>query len=428
MPIWPRSDTPVLERVISTHSSEVGTTPAATADAPATWSLLGEHADHVGGVVLMSLSSQRVAVALNLRDDDTVRVSHHHRNAVGDQVTDAGEITLAELGARSASQQQTVDDHGRPVTPPDPEGGLAARLGGILWTMVYRQLLSRDTPGCDVTVVSDIPQDAGLGALTSMDAAFALALHHMSEDTDDAPVRARLAEVCSQSAMTFSRYPVLRARHTAALRGEHSTVAVIDYADGSVTQAPHPVTDRLRAFALFAPEPAGFTDRSLEIRARQRFISRAEHTFGVESLRLLPDAAERVGEWLEAVHAVHGPEGMPQLSEARTWLDFYSGEIHRAQQLASVLRSRRHGETWALIEASQTAMTHGYGLAGTDAALAELCRSRGALSARSASAGTSAAVIAVIPAEREANFVGDLNADGLQIVPLEDAGPAGPGR
>lgn len=425
MPIWPGSDTPALERAAFAHTSEVGKAPLATAAAPATWSLLGEHVDHVGGVVLMSLSTQRVGVALSFRGDDTVHVQHHHRSARGEQLTDADAVSLSEVAKRATQQQPGVDESGKLMAPPVPTGGLAARLGGILWTMIHRQLLSRDTPGCDVTIVNDIPGEAGLGALASTDTAFALALHHTTGEADDAPARTRLAEVCSQSAAIFSRYPTLRARHTAALRGAASTVSVIDYADGSVTQAPHPVTRETRAFAVFAPEPAQRQDFTEEIRARQSFISRAERTFGVDSIRLLPDAPERVAEWLAAVHSVHGPEGVPGLSEARTWLSFYAAETQRAQQLASVLRSRRHGDAWLLLKTSQTALSHSYGLHGVDSALAKLCLERGALAARSAAAGTSTAVIVVVPDDKETNFVADLSADGLQIVPLETGEPAG---
>lgn len=428
MPIWPGHDTTVLERVRTSHTAETGRAPAVTADAPATWALLGEHVDHAGGVVLMALSSQRTAVALSFRDDDTVRVHREHCGASGEPLRESDEITLSQVGELAAAQQPGVDDRGRTIDPPAPVGGLAARLGGILWTMIHRQLLSRDTPGADITVVSDIPARAGLGALSGTDAAFALALHHSTGDNDDVPARARLAEVCTQAAVMFSRHPVLRARHTTALRGATGTVSAIDYSDGSVTQVPHLITPEVRAAVVFAPTTETPLPRSDEIRVRQRFVEQAERTFGVDSLRLLPDAPERVAEWLEAVYAVHGPDGMPELGQARSWLDFYTAETGRAQQLASMLRSRRHGDTWQVLDASQAALTHGYGLAGADAALAKLCVNRGALSARSSAAGTSAAVIVVVPAEKERNFVADLSADGLIVVPLEDGEPAGLGE
>lgn len=418
MPMWPGVETTTLERVVTAHVSEVGSPPQVTADAPATWTVIGEHVDHIGGVVINALSDLRVAVAVSFRADQQVKVLLDSATDTGGRTEVRDSISMDEVATRATAQQPGVDERGRQVTPPAPEGGLAARIGGILWTMIHRQLLSRDTPGCDVTVISDIPDGSGLGAGASMDAAFVLALHSDSEDCNDAPVRTRLAEVCTQSATMFSKYPPLRARHTTALRGAAATVSVIDYADGSLTQAPHLLSRDTRAFALFVPGAGADSDRSEEIRTRQNFVDRAAHSFGVDSLRLLPDASERVSEWLAAVHKVHGPADVPALDQARIWLDFYTAETRRAQQLASVLRSRRHGDAWQVLQASQAALTHAYGLAKTEAPLAELCLTRGALSARSAAAGASAAVIAIVPTAKAENFAADFDADGLMVVPL----------
>ncbi|MGP6172739.1 galactokinase family protein [Corynebacterium sp. A21] len=416
MPMWPTSEDPIQGRVTTAHTSWCGAEPLSGAVAPATWSVIGEHVDYVGGVVIMALSSLEVAVAISFRADELVRIRLHRSE--GEVLSD--ETTLNTLADFAAEQQPGIDDRGRPTLPPHPAGGLASRIGGILWTMIHRQLLSRDTPGIDVTVISDIPTGAGLGALSSMDTAVALALHHTTGESDDAPVRARLAEVCSQSASTFSQFPPLRARHTAALRGATGTVSVIDYSDGSVTQAPHPVSRQTNAFAIFAPIGGITPGESMQIRERQRFLNRATHAFGVDSLRQLPDAPQRVSEWLEAVHNFHGPEGNPSLSDARAWLDFYDRETSRVQQLAIALRSRRQADVWPLLEASQSSLHRDYGLGGADMALAQLCQSRGAITARSAAAGISMAVITVVPAAHTPNFQADMIADGLMVVPLTD--------
>lgn len=414
MPMWPTSDDPIQGRAVSAHLSWCGEEPGSGAIAPATWSVIGEHVDHVGGVVIISLASVEVAVCLSFREDEKIRVQLHSDG--GQVLEDATD--LPALAEYAAEQQPGVDEAGRPTVPPHPRGGLARRVGGILWMMVHRQLLSRDTSGIDVTVVSDIPTDSGLGALSSMDAAVALALHHSAGELDDAPARARLAEVCTQAGATFSQFPPLRARHTAALRGTGDTVSVVDYSDGSVTQAPHPVTKDTTAYAVFAPTDGIAPGKSELIRERQRFTNRAAHAFGVDSLRQLPDAPQRVTEWLEAVQNFHGPAGTPSLVDARSWLDFYERETSRAQQLASALRSRRHTDIWQLLGASQAALHLDYGLGGTDMALAQLCQNRGAISARSAAAGVSGAVIVVVPRIHAANFEADLSADGLMLVPL----------
>lgn len=415
MPMWPTSDEPIQDRVVSAHLSWCGGRPQSGAIAPATWSVIGEHVDHVGGVVIVSLASVEVAVALTFREDERIRVQLHSQ--AGTLLED--ETDLTALAGYAAEQQPGVDEGGRPTLPPHPRGGLARRVGGILWMMVNRQLLSRDTPGIDVTVLSDIPAGSGLGSLSSMDAAVALALHQTTGEPEDAPARARLAEVCAQAGAVFSQFPPLRARHTTALRGTGETVSVIDYSDGSVTQAPHPITRDTLAYAVFAPVEGTPLGKSELIRDRQRFVNRATHAFGVDSLRQLPDSPQRVVEWLEAVQNFHGHDGTPTLTDARSWLDFYEQETFRAQQLASALRSRRHADIWQLLGSSQAALHLDYGLGGTAMALVQLCQNRGALSARSAAAGVSEAVIAVVPRIHAANFEADLSADGLMLVPLQ---------
>lgn len=414
MPMWPGAERAATERVIAAHEEAVGAPPAHVADAPATWSLIGEHVDHAGGVVLMALAAPRTAVAFSPRTDDLVRVTHHQTTPEG-VVTTTDETSTGVVAERAAAQQPGVDDRGRTLVPPVPEGGLAARLGGVVWTMVHRQLLSRDTAGVDVTVVADIPDGAGLGADAALEAAFALALQADADDLDDAPLRARLAEVCSQAAEMFSAVPPVRARHTAVLRGAGPTVSVLDYADGSVNQVPHLINGEVAAFAVLSPAPV--SDGSAAIRERRRFTDAACHAFGTESLRLLPDAPQRVVEWLEAVHTVHGTQNTPTLRDASAWLVFHQNETVRAQRLNRALRSRRPEAVWPLLTESQSALTGAYGLGGTQE-LAQLCHVRGALAARAAAAGVSGAVIAYVPSRHATNFGADLAADGLTVVPL----------
>jgi len=157
MPMWPTADSPALDRVVAAHREATGVEATHAADAPATWLLMGEHVDYAGGVVLVGQAAQRVAVAFSPRQDDLIRVTRHVPGADAD--TD--EISTGAIAERAAGQQSGIDARGRTTTPPAPEGGLAARLAGIVWTMIHRQLLSRDTAGLDVTVVDDIPPVEG---------------------------------------------------------------------------------------------------------------------------------------------------------------------------------------------------------------------------------------------------------------------------
>lgn len=408
MPIWPSAHSPVLDRVRQLHREETGVESTQVADAPGTWLVMGEHVDYAGGVTLIAQVSQRVAVAVSPRPDDLIKVTYQS-TALDGVVTTTGEITLATVEERATTQQLV-----------DVDSSIAARLGGIVWTMIHRQLLSRDTAGMDVTVVSDIPADAGLGAISSAEAAFALALLGEVEDRDEAPLRARLAEVCAQAADIFSHTPSLRSRYTAILRGAAGQVAVVNYADGSVTQAPHPTSANMRILAVIGPETE--VDQTVAIQERRRFLDAACRAFGTESLRLLPDAPTRVLDWLRAVHKVHGTDGQPSLEQATTWLTFDKEETARAEQLSRSLRSRRIEDLWELMSESQAGLED-YGL-NAQSDLAQLVLVRGAAGARAAVAGMSAAVIAGVDKRHADNFVADLSADGFTIVDVGTGSPA----
>lgn len=414
MPMWPAAEQPVTDRVVAAHQARTGEDPAHVAHAPATWLIIGEHVDHSGGVVLAALAEPEVAVALSPRDDDLVRVQLHETTPTGVEKRE-DEVSMGVVGELAAVQQPGIDDRGRPVDPPAPEGGLAVQLGGIVWTMINRQLLSRDTGGLDVTVVSDIPDGAGLGDEAARDVAFVLALLGDAEEVREAPMRSRLAEVCAQAAEMFSPTPPLRSRYTVALRGQSDSVSVIDYADGSVTQAPHPQSEQLEFFAVTVDQAQ--VDRSEEILRRRRFVQEACRAFGTESLRLLPDASPRVIEWLTAVHKVHGEDEVPSVGEAAAWLAFEEKETVRAQRLAQVLRSRRMDDIWPILAQSQSGLTGPYGLLGSEA-MVQLCLVRGAEGARAASAGNVEAVITGVEGRRAANLSRDLADDGLVVVRL----------
>ncbi|WP_080793964.1 galactokinase family protein [Corynebacterium pacaense] len=433
MPIWqPRLNNPAGEPIgttprelaaasIAYHRELFNEEPTGTATAPATWSLIGEHTDHAGGIVVAALAQWTTSVSVAPASGDTVSVA-----IVGEGGVDRREAEFAEILALAAAKQ---DEDPVRATPPPPAGP-EIRLGGLVWTMVHRQLLSRDTRGVNITVISTIPQGCGLGEDAALETATALALY--AEDTREAPVRARLAEACTQAAIMFNPTAPLRARHTVALRGDRSRVSVVNYADCSVTQIAHPVsaTSGLRALAVSAPftpgTAGGNTTEPQVLLQRRRFLDEAARAFSVESLRLLPDAPTRVADWLAAMHEVVSRPDLPTLTAARDWLGFWEDETLRAQRTVSALRSRRRSDIARLLGESQEDLGARYQLISTDGALAQLCLARGALSARSSSAGLSSAVIVLIDARSTENFSADLSADGLLVVPLDHGDVASP--
>lgn len=369
----------LVERVRAAHP---GASPR-VATAPGTWVLIGENVDHFGGVTLAGTASLRAAAAVSPRRDG-----------------------LLSFTARGPLGQELVAQ-----TPYDdaPAAGLERRWWGLVHTLVQRQVLSRDTAGLDVTVESDVPVGAGLGALYAADAAIALALAAGHEDVDTAPFRARLAEVCSHAVASHSSLALLRARHTVALRGGGDGVSVLDYADGSLTQAPHPSRHGVRVFSLAKELGQPSTDQREAIADHRAFIDAACANFGVDSLRQLPDASARVVQWVEARRAA-GDETAPAPEAARRWVQFCETETLRSLAAAKALRSRRANELFTLLNSP----SESYGLATPDALVA-LARERGAVAARPAATGTSEAVLAFVPV-READAFADAMARDLEVV------------
>lgn len=378
------SQSPV-ERVRAAHPGE-----GRVASAPGTWVLIGENVDHFGGVTLAGTTTLRAAAAVSPRTDGIVSVAA--RGPLGQEF----------------SAQMPYDE--------EPTDGLARRWWGLVHTLVQRQVLSRDTSGVNITVESDVPVGAGLGALYAADAAIALALAGGHDDVDTAPFRARLAEICSHAVATYSSLPVLRARHSVALRGAEG-VSVLDYADGSLTQAPHPSRHGVRVFSVAPELGTPFTKSSEAIAAHRAFIDAACANFGVTSLRQLPDAPGRAVQWVQARRAA-GDTAAPEPETARRWVQFCESETLRSLAAAKALRSRRANELFTLLNSSSEA----HSLATPDALVA-LARERGAVAARPAATGTSGAVIAFVPVQ-EADAFAETMAREFEVVEVAAGEPA----
>ncbi|MGV0431592.1 galactokinase [Corynebacterium sp. 20_84] len=405
MAVWTAPETTASDRVAQAHRSRTGNAPAHTADAPGTLIVVGENSDHFGGITIVGLTDLRAAAAVSPREDSTIAVYAEFAGITVEETTDCARI------AQLAEHNEPADEN--------PARTLAERFGGLVHTLVGRQMLSRDTAGMDITVIADIPLGAGLGALHAADAALVLALMGGDEEIDAAPLRTRLADIASQSARTFSHLPVLRARHSAALRGKEDTVSVIDYADGSLTQAPHPAKAEVRIVSVAPSHGESFVDKAQAVQEGREFIDDACANFGVASLRQLPNAADRVVEWVDARRQVHGTDSAPTLETARAWVDFGAAETELSANAARALRSMRTDEFFEVIGAPEQTP----GLPAPDQ-LVQLLALRGARAARPAAAGMSAAALAYIPSATADNAIADLSADGLAVVEVTPGAPA----
>ncbi|MEJ6014460.1 galactokinase family protein [Corynebacterium sp. H127] len=417
MPVWPSPDSTISARISELHQAAYDATAPEVATAPATWTLLGEHTDQFGGIVISAVADHQVAVAASPRDDDTVMVTLHGHDCTGEALSVTGGITLAEIAQYAASQQH-IDGIDTPPPSQLPLGGIEVRLAGVVWSMVNRQYLSRDTKGFNITVLSEIPAGVGLGDDLAAEVAFAKILIQGSGHKLDPPLLARLAELCASSASTFSTSAAPRARYTTALRGAPSSYSIVDYADDSVTKAPL-LRESAKDFGVFLVVPPIAPSTTANITERSAFLAAAAAAFGVDNLRRLPDAAQRVAQWLTAVHQASGPDGLPAVTEASGWLSFYESETARAAQATMALRARKVPEVLQLVNDSQAELSSLYhAVPEQEAALVKLCRTRGAAAARSSYAGVSSAVLVHAEQRKCENLIADLAEDGLLVIRL----------
>lgn len=399
MAFWPAKHIDVATMVRSLHASWAANN-AVVASAPATCPFLGDLSDHAGGVVLLGLTHHRLAVARSPRSDQQMCVQVVQLAPTGKQVSE--QTFNADLAAfrELHSDQSITFDQDNP----------AQRLAVVLLTLMHRQLISRETPGMDVTVLSAISPEAGLGMAEACDIAFALTLTGEPEDHQVGPMRTKLAGVCAQAAATFCQHAPGRARYTAALRGKGEALNVVDFADRSITQIAAPDDFGFASMVVKTPtqQPAA------HLGAMQRFIDDVTTAFAAPSLRQLPNAQERVLAWLRAVHQVHPKSQAPSVDQASRWLQYLEHEIARTLRATASIRSRRSSDIVpAMNESHEEYLSQ---LVSNDqmAATAQLCLRFGAQAARAVESG----VVCLVPLSRAEEFSEHVAEVGLDVVSL----------
>lgn len=397
------------------HQEVYGQAPESIGSAPATWNLIGEHTDSFGGVVILGLGEARAWCAVSRRTDDIIAVDATTPSGRGRQETSWPRVEKQALAA----------DH--PVTTQ-----LAEKLGLVLWVMVHRQFVSRDVTGINVTAVSEVPDGMGLGEQDALEVALAMALAALSPGTpDDPPNRSRIADCCTQAARISSRAPGLRARRWAALRGQSDRLAVINYADGSLTPRPLPPEATLTPLVVRAQAPTPQVLSSYEdiFVYQDRLIDSAAKAFNAQSLRHLPEASDRVTQWLAARQEVVGDKNLPEVPLARRWLTWWERETARATSVASGLRARHIDAAFELVNSSHRDLIDSFLAPGTAAGPPAVrtgaeALDAGAISARLASAGVTDACIACVPQPRVPRWASSLGDAGYRVTAVGNGEPA----
>lgn len=388
----PTSSAELQDLAVGYHESLYGCRPTAVASVPGTAALLGEYTDACGGVVLLTLVDRYVVCSLSPRKDEklAIRLIQQGTEEQAPIQVSIGLKDIDELASQH-NEQRAQEGRGRrrnnaskTTTPKDlPAAGspeaLAMRVGGVLHSLIARQLIPRSQHGFNICILSTIPTGVGLGAMHSMDVAVGLAASSEHIDLSEAPTLAKISEALDLAVTIFSEDALMPARHTAAIRGKEKFTAVVDYADGSLTQAPHPGSMGLNLYLASSDNAASRESSYPELMRARSFFTQAAAAFGASSLRLLPDAHARTLDWLRAVHNVQGPDNVPSIVDADTWLSWWDLETQRAQQLASALRSRRYEDALTLVNDSHTHMALSYAF---DDSLIRSCLKHGARSAR----------------------------------------------
>ncbi|SQG65067.1 Galactokinase [Corynebacterium renale] len=411
-----------LTRAANIHEETYGTPGTISGHAPGVWVTIGEHIDTFGGLALLHHVEQRVAVVASPREDSTVAVTASFAASLSDSSTQGTTVsesaTFKEATHAIQEQSPHADEHGQPIEPPMPKGGLALRLTAVALNLMQRGVLSRESTGFNITVVSELPQGSGFYELAAMDAAFAVAAASRLNDRNEPPIRLKLAEACISAADSIAAFPAVCSVYHVLLRSQGTGMSVMNHADGALTQTPSMVGRNFSLVAARSPE-GGLLDvpeeeAAEQQRIRQRFVSKASHAFGVDYVNLLPDATARVIQWLEANHQVLGPEGWPSTHEAAAWLRFWGGESERASTLLSAIRALDFPTASRLINASTEALNTDYGIAGTAIPLGQLLLKQGADSARPAAPGRSRTVAAVVPNENVTEVLEYLAGAGIE--------------
>lgn len=391
------------------HHSRVGA-PLAVASAPGSWNLLGEAICNLGGVTITGNTDLRAEVAYSPRSDSTIAV--HWCERVPTPSLSHSEIStedVAQAAALSDSAESTPNyvDPGT-ITP-------AHRLGAVAWNLVYSQSVRGMSHGLDITVVNSIPSHLGLGEMTAVESALALALSADTPELDTPPERLRLSDACSRASHIFLKHPPVASRYATNLRATTPYPYMFDFRENTIFDVPRVSGSDYRLCVIAKPGSRG-SEHCQNLRGNiLQLASEATTAFHVSTLRDLPNATERILQWLDAHHSLGHSEHYPAVDTARTWLDFYFAELERTTTLRSTIRARHMRETAEILNNSQQDLLSIFQPGEDVSALTELVVARGALSARCANEDLRASVMALVAADNWDSLCEDFLNDGFTV-------------
>lgn len=319
------SGSPSPALLTDAHTRAWGVNPTWIVSAPGTLAWLGEYVAPIGGTTIAHTIEPSVQVAISLATT-APQGPHDLLNK-----TEAGMY----FGVHSAG--------------PCPLADADDVVRAVLDTVAHQQSGLRRSTVLYVTIMSSIPPREGFGEHAAATAAITMTLATALSGKDDPPCPPALATLTAKALRQSAHSPTSWWRPSVIFRSQPGTLTHLTQFDDAVTALPfaderaplHPV--------MLSATP---TDEDLEhaqawaskAQRNDAFLWRACSTFGVETLRDLPSAPQRVLEWLDISRrdttADDGPADYPSVMEARRWLQLCGRDSSRARHAAMDVKSR----------------------------------------------------------------------------------------
>lgn len=320
------SGSPSPASLTDVHTRAWGVDPTWIVSAPGTLAWLGEYVAPIGGTTIAQTIEPSVQVAISLTTT-TPQGNHDQLNTSQNGMS---------FGIHSAG--------------PYPIADADDVVRTVLDTVAHQQSGLRRSALLYVTIMSSIPPREGFGEHAAATAAITMALATGLSGKDDPPCPPTLATLTAKALRQSAHAPTSWWRPSVIFRSQPGTLTHLTQFDDAVTALPF--TDEREPLhpVMLSATP---TDEDLDhiqawtskAQRNDAFLWRACSTFGVETLRDLPSAPQRILEWLDISRrdttADEQQPDYPSVLETRQWLQLCGRDSSRARHAAMDVKSRR---------------------------------------------------------------------------------------
>lgn len=418
------SGSPTPAVLTDAHTRAWGVNPTWIVSAPGTMAWLGEYVAPIGGTTIAQTIEPSVHVAISI-------------------TTTAHQGPNDQLNKSEAGMYFGVHSAG-PYSIADADDVVRA----VVDTVAHQQSGLRRSTFLYVTIMSSVPPDEGFGEHAAATAAITMALAAALSGKDDPPSLPALAALTAKTLRQSAHSSTSWWRPSVIFRSKPGMLTHLTQFDDAVTTLPF--TDEresLHPVMLSATPTDEDRDRAQtwtsKAQRNDAFLWRACSTFGVETLRDLPSAPQRVLEWLDISRRDTTPDGQsadyPSVMEARRWLQLCGRESSRARHAAMDVKSRRTTRVASTLTASahelvelvsaatptQQRILRGFAASDASDIIGETAGQR-IVSARPIP-GASTSVLALVKPEHEGpqHKTGDtMRHEGITVTELSFARPA----